>query len=1107
MLKPLTIMNKQARLTGKVIVLISGALILSAFAVFTPAARASTVNVSGSITTSTTWTSGNVYVIQGALSVSGATLTIASGTVVKLDSPSTYLQIQSGGTLQVNGVSGSPVYFTSLKDDSVGGDTNGDGTATSAGSGDWNQIEIDSGATANIDNAIIRYGGGYAYPYVRSDFYIPGGNVSISNSQISNAAFYGLYINGGTISIATTTISNNGTYGFYANGAPSLTLATSMLTGNGSAAGYVDVGGGIIFTPSGNNASGTDAGYLITGSIATTTTWYKDIPYIVSAITVPSGKTLNINHGAIVKFQNTSSYINVSGVLDAEGTSGDKIYFTSIKDDLAFGDTNGDGVSSPGGGDWDDIEIDSAASSTINNAVIRYGGAYAYPYMRSDVYVSGGSISLSGTQLATSSLYGLLTAGGVVSISNGTINGNGSYGIYETGSSGTLGVTNNTFANNTTYDGYINLANGITFTHSGNTWTSGNEEHGFAMVGSLGSDETWAKDGLPYIITASGVTVPSGKTLTINPGVINKFDLTSAYLQVGGSLKAIGTSGDPIYFTSIKDDSISGDTNGDGTTTAPVAGDWDDIEVDSGSTATITHSILEYGGAYAYPYIRADIYQTGGTLNLINSTISHAFNCGLCVSGGAAFLDLTEVTGNQYGIYLSGGAAEVINSSFHGNSSGEYNGTSATSSLYMENNYWGDSSGPSNPNNSGGLGETASAYIDFANWMHSWPTNDEQSAYLDGGSAWNYPASNVSFTATDPFTIEAWYRVPTTTNQIDLLSTQNGSGSKGYFVQRDPTAGIRFFIKCDSGEMYFNGAPTSTDPLLNASYDTDGAWHQVTITKGSGVSGSAFNLYFDGVSQMITWTASSSLSGNCFTSTSSDLIWLGKNANSNTNFLTGNLDEIRISNFEKSASAVQNDWNKKALSTANLLGLWQFNGTSTDLITSNHSTGYGSPSFGTSTPLGGHFLMDQVQYPTAAQDGQVLWYSSGTNYNNSMNAAAPVWMGFGGLNIASTTNVASATVIVSDIDSSSSDSVFMGVWNHDPTSSVSTMEFNRYWMAPASLNQREHTAIHELGHAIGLNHSFLGNIMNYYVTDQTDLGIQDIYDFLYLRGENIWGNY
>src|SRR5690606_18849116 len=86
--------------------------------------------VCGAITSNTTWSpAGGTYLATCSVTVNtGVTLTIQPGTVVKFQS--TGIGMTVNGTLAVNGTAGKPVTFTSYKDDTAGGDTNNNGSAT-----------------------------------------------------------------------------------------------------------------------------------------------------------------------------------------------------------------------------------------------------------------------------------------------------------------------------------------------------------------------------------------------------------------------------------------------------------------------------------------------------------------------------------------------------------------------------------------------------------------------------------------------------------------------------------------------------------------------------------------------------------------------------------------------------------------------------------------------------------------------------------------------------------------------------------------------------------------------------------------------------------------
>jgi hypothetical protein len=238
----------------------------------------------------------------------------------------------------------------------------------------------------------------------------------------------------------------------------------------------------------------------------------------------------------------------------------------------------------------------------------------------------------------------------------------------------------------------------------------------YAVSGTISADTEWSAG--THIISGT-VTINSGKTLTIDPGAIIKFDTaTTSGIVVNGSLNADGDRGNnkPIFFTSLKDDLIGGDSGGDGGTTTPAAGDWSGITINSGGSAALDYSVVRYGGSASGS--NAMLYNNGGTLNVeASSTISDGSDYGIRNSSGTTNVDSSDVANNIYGVYQDGGSVTVGDASIIQNNAayGIYNNT--TSSTTATGNYWGDSSGPANASNPGGSGDSVSSYVSFNPWI------------------------------------------------------------------------------------------------------------------------------------------------------------------------------------------------------------------------------------------------------------------------------------------------------------------------------------------------------------------------------------------------------
>jgi hypothetical protein len=181
------------------------------------------------------------------------------------------------------------------------------------------------------------------------------------------------------------------------------------------------------------------------------------------------------------------------------------------------------------------------------------------------------------------------------------------------------------------------------------------------VSGPISSNTTWTPAGSPYLLNGN-VTVAAGVTLTIQPGVVVKLNGTTRYLQVNGTLSAIGSAASPITFTSIQDDSIAGDSGGDGPTTG-APGQWYDIRISSGNGASLLKFVeVRYGGwgtIYNYGYGALSV-SGSSTVTVEDAAFRNNQRSGIKVGpGAAAVVRRTTLSNNGNGISVSDGRLEL----------------------------------------------------------------------------------------------------------------------------------------------------------------------------------------------------------------------------------------------------------------------------------------------------------------------------------------------------------------------------------------------------------------------------------------------------------------
>ncbi|MBN2288619.1 MAG: T9SS type A sorting domain-containing protein [Candidatus Glassbacteria bacterium] len=695
--------------------------LLTAFLLLLPAGLSSYTEVNEDLSGSTTWDlSGSPYVLTDSIRLMVRdTLNIEAGVVVKSATPWSGLIVY--GILNLQGTVDSPVVFTSLKDDSYCGDTNGDGFATLPAPGDWSRLWIrNTWQDLVIQYAVFRYGGQpYDYPGTRTDYYgvlaLNGsstavwecrfeyneGGVFISNCspQIVDCAFE--HCSGSAVQV----------HGVFENRNDACRPVVSGNTFSDVEWPFSQQGSSFpIYSGNTLESSVKFKCVLVSGEVsadtARTETLGKfqggsQVPYLLDNFTISINVTLNIEAGVIIKIDNGDG-LKVKGKLNLPEDGGEPVVFTSFKDDSYGGDTNGDGyASSPSAGDYrSGLAIQSPRENTVQNAVFRYGGAEEQDDSTSGaLQVDGCSPTIRDCSFEHNEV-GVGLDESSATLRDCAFEDNSGYAVCvdsDSTAASRPAIANNSFSE----DKWPVCQQDNSFpTYSGNVIEPSVEHKGILVSGTVSSDtnktETLGKfqgaSDIPYVIDGS-FNIEINVTLNLEPGVVIKGMTDSSSLNVEGVLNAKGTSGSPVVFTSFKDDSYGGDTDGGGDASTPAPGDWGAVKIDNPTgDSDIRNALFRYGGG-----------TDKGALD---------------VEEGSPTVENCVFEKNDKGVYNEGSGTPVVkNCDFTGNTGAGVENANPETVMDCRDNYWGDSSGPSADTNPGGSGAAVIGRVDITGFL------------------------------------------------------------------------------------------------------------------------------------------------------------------------------------------------------------------------------------------------------------------------------------------------------------------------------------------------------------------------------------------------------